>query len=132
MICLIFTTQINPTCGTYVLQSARAFPLNPFFDFFKKISRDSVFTHLEVYNGFPQINILFKFSRINHRPLVIINGFNKCCEINTFSLPYGSLQVLSWNNDSEKWLYHRKMDDWKWSSYNRLLLRYASLKSRMC
>ena len=39
------------------------------------------------YNGFPQINTVpFKFSRINHRPLVIIDICNKCCEINIVTL----------------------------------------------
>ena len=67
-------------------KSARAFPWNPFFDFLKKISRDSVITDSESYNGLPQINIPFKFSRINHGPLVIMDGCSKCCEINTVTL----------------------------------------------
>ena len=75
-------------------KSARAVTWNPLFDFFKKISRDSLVTDLEGYNGFPQINIPFKFSRINHRPLAIMDGCSKYCEINTVSLTYGSLQVL--------------------------------------
>ena len=91
-------------------KSARAVTWNPFFDFFKKISRDSLVTDLEGYNGFPQINIPFKFSRINHRPLAIMDGCSKCCEINTVSLTYGSLQVLPWNNDS----VIEKMYGWKW------------------
>ena len=103
-------------------KSARAVTWNPFFDFFKKISRDSLVTDLEGYNGFPQINIPFKFSRINHRPLAIMDGCSKCCEINTVSLTYGSLQVLPWNND-----FHRK-NVWleMMSSYNRLLSIYAA------
>ena len=35
------------------------------------------------YSGFLPINIHFKFSRVNHRPLVIIDGCNKYSEINT-------------------------------------------------
>ena len=70
-------------------------PWNPFFYFLKKISRDSVVTDSEGYNGFPQINIPFKFSRINHRPLVLMDGCSKCCEINTVPSTCGSLQVLT-------------------------------------
>ena len=35
-----------------------------------------------------------------------MDGCYKCCEINTVSLTYGSLQVLLWNNDTpiEKWM----------------------------
>ena len=33
-------------------------------------------------------------SRINHRPLVIMDGCNRCCEINTVSLTCGLFQVL--------------------------------------
>ena len=51
-------------------------------------------TDSEGYNGFPQIKIPFKFSRINHKPLVIMDGCSTCCEINTVSLTYESLQVL--------------------------------------
>ena len=29
-----------------------------------------------------------------------MNGYYKCCEIETVSSTYGSLQVLSWNNDT--------------------------------
>ena len=46
------------------------------------------------YNSFPQINILFNFARINHIPLVIMDGHKKCCEINTMSLTCGLPQVL--------------------------------------
>ena len=46
------------------------------------------------YNGFLHIKITFKFSQINHIPLVIMDDWYKCCEINTMSLTYGSLQVL--------------------------------------
>ena len=49
-------------------------------------------TDSEGYNGFPQINIPFKFSRINHRPLVIMDGCSACCEINTVSVTYESLE----------------------------------------
>ena len=52
------------------------------------------------YHSFPQTNTLFKFSRIKHRPLVIMDGYNKCCEINTVSLTFGSLPVLPRNNDA--------------------------------
>ena len=69
---MIFTTQINATCGTYVLQSAREFPGNLFFDFLKKMSRYSMVTDLESYNGFLQIN---------HRPLVLMDGCSQRCEI---------------------------------------------------
>ena len=61
------------------------------------------------YNGFPQIDVLFNFSRVNHRLLVIMDGCNKCCEINTVSLTWGLLQVLPWNND----IIINKMDGWK-------------------
>ena len=47
------------------------------------------------HNDFPQTNISFKFSRINHKPLVMIWMY-----INTVSLTYESLQVLPWNNDT--------------------------------
>ena len=42
------------------------------------------------YNGFPQINIPFSFSRINKRLLVIMDGCNKCYQINSVI----SLQVF--------------------------------------
>ena len=74
---MIFTTQINATCGTYVLQSAREFQWNPFFDFFKKMSRYLMVTDSESYSGFPQIN---------YRPLVMMDGYSKRCETNTVSL----------------------------------------------
>ena len=32
---------------------------------------------------FPKQTVPCKFSRINHRPLAIIDGCNKCCKINT-------------------------------------------------
>ena len=51
--------------------------------------------------------MLLKFSRINHRSLVIMDSLNKCCEINTVLLTYGSLQVLPSNNDTNI----EKMDD---------------------
>ena len=39
------------------------------------------------YNGFPQINkVPFKFSRINQRPLALMDVCNKCFEINTVPL----------------------------------------------
>ena len=43
------------------------------------------------FNGFPQINILFNFSRINHISLVIMAGCNKCCEIKAVFLTCGLL-----------------------------------------
>ena len=49
-------------------------------------------TDSEGYNGFPQINIPFKFFRINHRPLVIMDGCSVCYEINTVSVTYESLE----------------------------------------
>ena len=52
------------------------------------------------YNNCPQINIPLKFFQINHRPLIIMDGCNKCFEVNTVSLTNGSLQVLPWNNDT--------------------------------
>ena len=97
-------TQINPTCSLQGPSHGIHFLI------FKKLSRDSVVTDSKGYNGFPQINILFNFSRINHRPLVIMDGCSKCCEINTVSLTYGSLQVLPGNNDS----IIEKMDNWNW------------------
>ena len=45
-------------------------------------------------NDFPQINIPFIFSRINHGPLVTMDECKNCCEINTVSLINGSLQVF--------------------------------------
>ena len=47
------------------------------------------------YNNFLQVNISFEFSRINHKPRVMI----WIC-INTVSLTYGPLQVLPWSNDT--------------------------------
>ena len=82
-----------------------------FFIFLKKYQEiDSVFTDSKGYNGFPQINIPFSFSRINHRLLVMMDCCSKCCEINTVSMTYGSLQVLPWSNDP----IIEKMDGWKW------------------
>ena len=71
------------------------------------------------YNEFSQINIPFKFSRINHSAVVIMDGY-KCCEINTVSLTYGSLQVLPWNNDS----IIEKMDGWKWCRHITNFFQY--------
>ena len=89
----------------------KGIPMESIFLFFlKKISRDSAVTDSEGYNGFPQINIPFKFSRINHSPLLIMDGCSKCYEINTVSLTYESLQVLPWNIDS----IIGKMDGCKW------------------
>ena len=65
---------------------------------------------MQGYHSFSQINIPFKFSRIKHRLLVIMDGYNKCCEINTVSLTYGLLQVIPWNNDT----IIEKIDGWKW------------------
>ena len=39
-----------------------------------------------------------------------MNGRNKCCEINTVSLKYGSLQVHLWNNDASI----EKMNNCNW------------------
>ena len=110
----------------YVTKSAMAFSWNPFFDFFKKISRDLLVTDSDSCNGFPQINIPFKFSRINYRLLFIMDGCSKCCEINTVSLTYGPFQVLPWNNGS----IIEKMDRWKWFHHITDVL-YACLKIRM-
>ena len=52
-------------------------PMKSIFEFLKKMSRYSMVTDSESYNGFPQIN---------HRPLVIMDGCGKRCEINTISL----------------------------------------------
>ena len=80
------------------------------------------------YNAFPQINIPFSFSRINHRPLVMWDCCIKCCEIKTVSLTYGSLQVVPWNNDP----IIEKIDDWKWCHHiTDSFSRYACLKPRM-
>ena len=46
------------------------------------------------------ITVLSRFSRINHRPFVVLDDWSKCCEIKPSHLAYGLLQVLSWNNDS--------------------------------
>ena len=126
---MIFTTQINPTCGTYVLQSLQghAHGIN-FLFFFKKISIDSVVTDSEGYNGFHQVNIPFKFSRINHRPLVILDDCSKCCEINTVSLIYGSFQVLPWSNDS----IIEKMDGWKWCHHITDFFQYMHAWNQGC
>ena len=58
------------------------------------------------YNDFPPINTSFKFSQINHSPLVIIRTIATSVVKNTVSLTYGSLQVLSRNYDTtiEKWM----------------------------
>ena len=38
----------------------------------------------QYYNGFPQTNTVpFTFSRIKHIPLVMMDVFSRCCEINT-------------------------------------------------
>ena len=58
------------------------------------------------FNGFPQINIHFKF----YRPLVIMDSCNKCCEIKAVSLTYRSLQVFPWKND----ITIEKMDGRNW------------------
>ena len=125
---MIFTSQINYTCSTYVLQSARAFPWNPFFDPFKKLSRDSVVTDSDSFNVFPQIDIPFNFSQINHRPLVVMDGCSNCLEINTVSLTYESLQVLQCNNDS----IIDKMDSWKWSHHVTDFSHYMHVRNKGC
>ena len=111
-------TQINPTCSLQGPSHGIHFLI------FKKLSRDSVVTDSKGYNGFPQINILFNFSRINHRPLVIMNGCNKCCEINT-----GALDISTASSAPlKKWHYHRKNAlQEMMSSYNRLLPIYGCL-----
>ena len=62
------------------------------------------------YNGFPQISIFFNFSWINHRPLFIMDGCNKCCGTNRVSPTQGSLKMLPWNNDT----IIEKVNVWKW------------------
>ena len=112
-----------------VLQSlGMGMPMESIFLLFKKISRDSVVTDSEGYNGFPQINIPFKFSRINHRPLVLMDGCSKCCEINTVSSTCGSLQVLTWNNDS----IIEKMDGWKWCHHITDFFQYMHAWNQGC
>ena len=64
--------------------------------------------------------MLFNFSHINQRPLVIMDGCNKCCEINTVSLICGSLQVLPWNNDT----IIEKMDSCKWCRHIKNFFQY--------
>ena len=59
---------------------------------------------------FPEINILYNFSRIHHRSLVIMDVYNKCCETNTVPLTYRSLQALPSKNNT----VIEKMDDRKW------------------
>ena len=85
-------------------------------------------TDSEGYNGFHQVNIPFKFSRINHRPLVIMDDCSKCCEINTVSLICGSLQVLPWNNDS----IIEKMDGWKWCHHITDFFQYMHAWNQGC
>ena len=78
------------------------------------------------YNGFPEMNVPFKFSRINHRPLVIMDGCNNCCEIKTVSVTYWSLEVLPWNNDTTR----GKIDGWNWCHRITLPSIYTCLKPR--
>ena len=52
------------------------------------------------HNGFPQTNISFNFSQINHRRLVIMDGCSKCCKINTVFLTCGLAQVFPYNNET--------------------------------
>ena len=49
-------------------------------------ARDSLVTDSEGCNDLHQANILFKFSRINYRPLVIMDDCSKRCGINTYVL----------------------------------------------
>ena len=49
------------------------------------------------------------FSRINDRPLIVMDGCKKSCEMNTVSLTCGLLQVLPLNNDT----IIERMDGWK-------------------
>ena len=60
-------------------------------------------------------------TRINHKPLVIMDGCKKCCEINTVSLTCGFLQVLPWNNDT----IIEKMDGWKWCRDETNVFQYV-------
>ena len=60
------------------------------------------------------------FSRINHRLLIIMDGFKKCCEINTISLTCGFLQVRPWNND----IIMEKMDGWEWCCHKTNFFEY--------
>ena len=51
------------------------------------------------YNDLPQINIQNSWNQ-PQTACYNMDGCYKCCEINTVSLTYGSLQVLPWNNDT--------------------------------
>ena len=61
------------------------------------------------HNGFPQINIPFNFSQINHRLLVIMDRCSKCCKISTVSFTCGLSQVFPCNNET----VIEKMHVWK-------------------
>ena len=126
---MIFTTQINPTCSKYVLQHLQGHAHGiHFLISLKKTSIDLVVTDSESSNGFHQVNIPFKSSRINHRPLVIMDDCSKCCEINTVSLTYGSLQVLPGNNDS----ITEEMDGWKWCHHTTDSFQYMHAWNQVC
>ena len=60
------------------------------------------------------------FSRINHRPLIIMDGFKKCCKINTVSLTCGFLEVRPWNNDT----IMEKMAGWEWCCHETNFFQY--------
>ena len=62
------------------------------------MSRYSMVTDLESYNGFPQIN---------YRPLVMMDGCSKRSEKNV-------LDIMDHFKCSHKIMYHRKMNGWKW------------------
>ena len=94
-------------------KACKDIPFKSILCFFLKISRDSLVTASKGYHGFSQINKPFKFSWINHKSLVTMDGFSKCCEIKTGFLTYESLQMLPWNNDfiiekmvGRKWCRH--------------------------
>ena len=115
---MIFTSQINATCGTYVLQSAREFPWNPFFDFFKKI--------VKIFNGY-RFRELQWFSS-NKPQTACYNGWLQQALWNKHSF----LDIMDHFKCSHEIMTHRK-NEWMemMSSYNRLLSIYACLKSRM-
>ena len=65
------------------------------------------------------MNMLFNFFS-NHRPLIIMDGCKKCCEISTISSTCGFLQVLLWNN----YTIIEKMDSWEWCHHETNFFQY--------
>ena len=103
-------TLINKDWGS--CKYFRAFNIVLFKQILLQIILWSKYAHSKEqdYNGFSQINIPFKFSWINHRPLFLMNGCSKCYDINSASVTYESLQLLPWNND----IIIEKIDSYDW------------------